>query len=446
MASKIPPSELVWQLERYNEDRSQGLLAFVVVFYILAAVSVYLRIRARRVMKLALSYDDYTIFAGMVGLTGIFILYSVGSSPKYGGIGKHVVRNGEATIVRFLKGLYAFNIIYTLTTPIIKISLLLLFRRIFPVRPMRIMTYIGIVFFSLLAISTCIVDVFNCTPINASWNKNPALKSKCVDPPTLYRVTAIINLVTDIIILLIPLPFIWRLQMSLRNRVALYGIFLLGGIVCIATALRLPTFDKIREIDITYTYVPVAYFTYLEVSLAIVCANLPTMRPLVHLAIKDFRKLSSKLSSKFSTSLSHPSRSGATDSSTVSSGHKRNKSSHDIKNLSADSDGRVQDVKALEKLMDKMVDKPQAAAIRGTGRPGPERPDSLPYIPTPDFEKGTAGRPFRDSMVSNLKLSTPMEDLEAQRGNDTRAYFDYTPDTEKDHSLYGSTIRSKSHD
>ena len=127
------------------------------------------------------------------------------------------------------QSLYAFNIVYTLTIPLVKISVLLLYYRVFHTRHFKWVVYFGITFMILFALSTVLVDIFNCNPIRASWDKT--IPAKCVDPVILYRSTAIINLVTDILILCTPAPMVWRLNMSIRNRLALYSIFLLGGLL-----------------------------------------------------------------------------------------------------------------------------------------------------------------------------------------------------------------------
>jgi len=42
--------------------------------------------------------------------------------------------------------------------------------------------------------------------------------------------TAILNLVTDISILLLPISVIWRLQIRKEQKVAISGIFILGSL------------------------------------------------------------------------------------------------------------------------------------------------------------------------------------------------------------------------
>lgn len=44
----------------------------------------------------------------------------------------------------------------------------------------------------------------------------------------MFIATAISNMVVDIAILAVPIPIVWRLKVSIRQKIALSGVFLLG--------------------------------------------------------------------------------------------------------------------------------------------------------------------------------------------------------------------------
>ena len=45
-----------------------------------------------------------------------------------------------------------------------------------------------------------------------------------------YIIFAIFNVITDIVILILPLPILWRLQLSQGRKFQLMGIFLTGSL------------------------------------------------------------------------------------------------------------------------------------------------------------------------------------------------------------------------
>jgi hypothetical protein len=88
----------------------------------------------------------------------------------------------------------------------------------------------------------------------------------------------------------IPVRGIWSLRIPKRQKTALLGILTIGWFVCIVSVLRvfaLKDFNK-HPNDKTYYSAPTAYWSNIEANLAIVCASLPALKPLVVTIIPDF--------------------------------------------------------------------------------------------------------------------------------------------------------------
>ena len=146
-----------------------------------------------------------------------------------GHLGQHAIAVTKPETVVFLKSLYVFNPLYTNIIPLVKISILLLYKRLFPLHRVHQILYVLIGILACFEISTTFVDIFNCHPIAASWDKTIP-NSHCVVPQTLYMATAGINLATDIIILVLPMPLVWRLRLSTKRKIAVSCIFVLGSL------------------------------------------------------------------------------------------------------------------------------------------------------------------------------------------------------------------------
>lgn len=123
----------------------------------------------------------------------------------------------------------AAPLLYALCTACAKASLCLFYGRLSPGVAFQISVkatlvlivgaYTGI-FFSLL---------FACRPIAASWDPLLAGIAQCVNRGAIYITTAIIGIVTDVILLCLPIPTIWKLQMPLKQKIGLTGIFIIGS-------------------------------------------------------------------------------------------------------------------------------------------------------------------------------------------------------------------------
>jgi hypothetical protein len=77
--------------------------------------------------------------------------------------------------------------------------------------------------------------------------------------------------------------FIWGLQIAKRQKIALVGILTIGWFVCIISIIRLYVLVVFFQHpdDPAYYGAPNAYWSSIEMNLAIVCASLPALKPLV---------------------------------------------------------------------------------------------------------------------------------------------------------------------
>lgn len=81
----------------------------------------------------------------------------------------------------------------------------------------------------------------------------------------------------------IPVPGIWGLHIPKRQKTALLGILSIGWFVCVVSILRVYALNLLQKHaeDPTYYSAPTAYWSAIEANLAIVCASLPALKPLV---------------------------------------------------------------------------------------------------------------------------------------------------------------------
>jgi hypothetical protein len=77
-----------------------------------------------------------------------------------------------------------------------------------------------------LYVAFVFVEIFACSPRQKIWNL--ILHGKCLDLGTVNVVSAIINLLSDIAILLLPQRAIWSLHMSLRKKIKVAPMFAVG--------------------------------------------------------------------------------------------------------------------------------------------------------------------------------------------------------------------------
>lgn len=110
-----------------------------------------------------------------------------------------------------------------------KLSILALYRRLFPQKGIRLVIHILMAMLIALGISTVMAAIVQCIPFAANWN--PELPgARCIDKEALFVWESIPNIVTDVIILILPMRVVWNLHTSTRLKVGLTFTFMVGSL------------------------------------------------------------------------------------------------------------------------------------------------------------------------------------------------------------------------
>lgn len=201
-----------------------------------------------------------------------------------------VLPNGQPIIDSrtqiFEKNEYAFQIIEKLAFGIVKLSIVFLYRRIFVGETFNAVSWGVVAIISAWSLSFFLATVCECksTPSTA-WSPNrKAQLTQCVKTIRLLLAFAWSDVATDVLILSLPIPQVLKLQLPLKEKVALLGIFLLGVITVLAGIARLIFYYRAAADhtgpDVAINTAPTFYWSLVEASLAVVSACLPTIRPL----------------------------------------------------------------------------------------------------------------------------------------------------------------------
>lgn len=77
-------------------------------------------------------------------------------------------------------------------------------------------------------LALCLAIFFQCNPIAKLWN--PFLEGSCVHAYDLYLWNTILNVVTDFLVLLVPIPMLRKLQIPKKQKWGLAGLFAIGSL------------------------------------------------------------------------------------------------------------------------------------------------------------------------------------------------------------------------
>jgi hypothetical protein len=78
----------------------------------------------------------------------------------------------------------------------------------------------------------------------------------CIHLKAAFIATGAINILTDSLILCLPMPFVWRLHTNLYRRISLMFIFSLGSFVVFASIYRFSTIFDFDPVDTSCEFLP----------------------------------------------------------------------------------------------------------------------------------------------------------------------------------------------
>ena len=133
---------------------------------------------------------------------------------------------------------YWTELAYTIVIPTIKFSILVSYYKIFArFRWFRFALYGTGTLEALWFLGVFPAVIFQCTPIKKSWT--PSQPGHCIDLIPFLWANSISNTVLDYTILLLPIPPVWRLQMSTEQKLLVLAAFSLGSLSVIPAKSRI---------------------------------------------------------------------------------------------------------------------------------------------------------------------------------------------------------------
>ncbi|KAI1359281.1 hypothetical protein F5Y08DRAFT_319994 [Xylaria arbuscula] len=237
---------------RAADDDRGYIIASTVPCMVLSFIALMLRLASRHIKRSRLLVSDYLAITGLLCSWVLSLLVIIGT--KFG-LGLHIERASLADIREILVDLFIAELFYTIGFTAIKLSIISLYRQLFPTRVMLLSTTLLAIFVILWGIALLLVTIFSCTPVNGFWDID--VSSKCVDSKWFFIGNAIPNILADLFLLVLPIRDVWKLQLSQKSRIGVSGIFALGGFVIIASGLRIHYTLAFDPTDPTWSYVGV---------------------------------------------------------------------------------------------------------------------------------------------------------------------------------------------
>jgi hypothetical protein len=193
------------------------------------------------------------------------------------------------TLVTSRKYILVVETIFCVASGLIKVSILLFYRRLSSrvvSNTFRWTTWIAIGSIVAYSIALTLAPLLGCQPFSAFWDQVDIPKQlkgytfHCFDEGADVVSASVISAAQDLLTAILPTFLYWNLQISLRKKIGLFGIFAIGYGVVGLGALR--AYYSYRTFyltyDVTWSSHDLIFTSLLELHVGAFCANAPTMK------------------------------------------------------------------------------------------------------------------------------------------------------------------------
>ncbi|KAI9717830.1 MAG: hypothetical protein M1828_007069 [Chrysothrix sp. TS-e1954] len=301
-----------WTIPDSNPD-GQGFVAIILLFLFLDIFGIAIRLYSRYLQagqaRHPIDLSNYVLIGGVIMTVGLVVVMWATYSHGYGmNITKFTQEDAEISSKLFP----ATDITWNTATTLIRISMILLYSKIFsPVRSFKILC-LAMIFLNILnCIAIILASSLICHPLSYIYLR--AGNGTCGNVKALETYGAVASIVFDGAVVVSPLPMLWRLQMKRKRKAAISLILGLGVLIVALTIFRLVISYAYEPPNLTKQSAIVDLVTGLEPTLGILIACLPFFpTPLQRLASRFNVSLfsSSKKSKTTGTAGSGPLSSG----------------------------------------------------------------------------------------------------------------------------------------
>ncbi|KAJ5780241.1 hypothetical protein N7457_005401 [Penicillium paradoxum] len=245
------------------------------VLLLIAFLIVGLRLWSRRLQRVSLQLNDFLIIVATFLLVGRYVVEIL--LIVLCGMGLHSIEvaqvAGTEVFVRFNKLIYAGDLLWVVVIALIQLSILHYYVRNFEQFAVILLSY-GLMFLcSALCIAGLFATAFLCTPPKRAWLTNTP--GYCGDHETLNIGVNASETILSFLVLILPIPLLWRMPLSWARRTALGCVQILGLAIITIIAIRLTPGFEVDPHDLTHSSARKSILSCIILPLGIIAASLP---------------------------------------------------------------------------------------------------------------------------------------------------------------------------
>ncbi|KAF2431951.1 MFS monosaccharide transporter-like protein [Tothia fuscella] len=294
-------------------SRGPAVLVVTAIMLVLSTIFVVLRMISRVAIVRKVTLDDYFMILSWFIAFGLSFAICYGTSV---GLGRHQKDIPYDWNLPLKKSEYVFSVLYNPALMATKTSILLFYLNLSKTeRIFRWATIGTLAMVNLAGLALTFLNAFQCSPVGAAFKTPVPLTDHCEYIVTLYLSSAPVNIITDLAILLLPMPMLTSMRLPRKQKIILIITFGFGFFVAVVDVIRIAYLqeaatarlqgvqtnnpndtgaDQRNTTDVPW-YASLSYmWSAVEVNVGIMCACVPGLKPLVSrfmpTALRDYHE------------------------------------------------------------------------------------------------------------------------------------------------------------
>ncbi|QRD90788.1 hypothetical protein F9C07_2068823 [Aspergillus flavus] len=218
------------------QNQFHGCTPFVAFYLTINSLALVMRLYTRRfIIRASLAIDDYLCIIAyfLCVCFAATVLKGIGRAL---GIGRHIWDIPRSASTEIAKNSFHSFLSYILCLASSKLTILCFYYRLFSSRAsLKVLIIIGIIFEACGTLALVAVANYTFTPFERFGD--PTVKPKIPRIAPIFF-SGLLAMITDIYVLVLPIPSVLRLKVPLRQRLKALAIIILGASACTASIVR----------------------------------------------------------------------------------------------------------------------------------------------------------------------------------------------------------------
>jgi fucose permease len=286
------------------QSRAPATLSVTIATLVVCTIFVFFRFLTRTWIVRKIQIDDWFILAAWLVAVGFSVSICIGTAY---GLGLHSADIPRGSEVSLRKAEYAFSVLYNPALMLTKTSIIAFFLTLARNNPLfRWSNYLTLAVVNVAGLALTLLSLFQCRPISAGFLYPTPQAANCTDIVTLYLSSAPVNIITDLAILFLPMPTLTGMRLPRKQKIILVVTFSFGVFVTVVDIVRIAYLENaalnrlqavgnnngnarlVEQKDFPW-YASLSFmWSAVEVNVGIVCACVPSLKPLFQRFLPSF--------------------------------------------------------------------------------------------------------------------------------------------------------------